>query len=225
MLAEFSYLLITTGSNRFRDNVSANLKIYCLRRRPHMKVPMYLSISVWLQLIQSRTAKEEKSSKRAQTKIRSQSDEERPKINLEVILSILSVWRKIGCTFHSISTHLTCIPAKLLHSSTTTTTTTPITAAVTTTTTVAMAAAIYGHYYYPAIVSWFKFWARVCSFSVCCDERFVGNFIWEVPHMPCRTKLNSNEMPSQISRWHQITLIILSSSPSRLSTLPYPTLP
>lgn len=33
MLAGFIYLLITTGNNRFRDNVTANLKIYCLYRR------------------------------------------------------------------------------------------------------------------------------------------------------------------------------------------------
>ena len=49
--------------------------------------------------------KKKKLSKRARNEIRSQSDEERPKINLEVIFSILSVWRKIGCTFHSFSTH------------------------------------------------------------------------------------------------------------------------
>ena len=49
--------------------------------------------------------KKKKLSKRAPTEIRSQSDEERPKINLEAIFSILSVWRKIGYTFHSFSTH------------------------------------------------------------------------------------------------------------------------
>ena len=46
---------------------------------------------------------------------------------------------------------------------------------------------------YQAIVFWFKFWARVCSCNVCCNELFVGNFIRGVPHTPWGTKLNSNK--------------------------------
>ena len=52
--------------------------------------------------------------------------------------------------------------------------------------------------------------ASVCSFSVCCNELFVGNFIWGVPHMLWGTKLTSNKN----AKSNLTLLIILRSSPS-----------